>query len=82
MAAFADEINDRPMLLALLQMRELQVSQLATSESATLQYNENDTNVLCHLASCEEWGEVDRLMIWVNQLHAYIDCVLIVPSEI
>ena len=32
--AFAEEINYRPMLLALLQMREVQLSQLAASESA------------------------------------------------
>jgi hypothetical protein len=41
MAALADEINDRPMLLALLQLRELQISQLAAAESATKQNGEN-----------------------------------------
>ncbi len=29
MAPFADEVNNRPMLLALLQMGELQISQFA-----------------------------------------------------
>jgi len=38
MAAFADEINDRPMLLALLQMGELQISLFAAPQSATKQH--------------------------------------------
>ena len=41
MAAFANEINDRPMLLALLQMRELQISQFAAPQSAPKQHGEN-----------------------------------------
>jgi hypothetical protein len=41
MAAFADKINDRPMLLALLQMRELQISEFAAPQSATKQHGEN-----------------------------------------
>ena len=41
MAAFADEINNGPMLLALLQMRELQISKFAASQSATKQHGEN-----------------------------------------
>ena len=43
MAAFADEINNCPMLLALLQMRELKISQFASPQSATKQHGENGT---------------------------------------
>ena len=41
MPAFTNEINYRPMLLALLQMPEVQISQLATSKSAPQQHGEN-----------------------------------------
>jgi len=39
--AFTNEINYRPMLLALLQMSEVQISQLATSKSAPQQDGKN-----------------------------------------
>jgi hypothetical protein len=39
--AFTNEINYRPMLLALLQMPEVQISQLAASKSAPQQDGEN-----------------------------------------
>jgi hypothetical protein len=32
-AAFADQINDGPVFFALLQMREVQISQFATGEA-------------------------------------------------
>ena len=41
MPAFTNEINYRPMLLALLQMPEVQISQLAASKSAPQQNGEN-----------------------------------------
>ena len=41
MAAFADEINDGPMLFALLQMCELKISQFASPQSAAKQHSEN-----------------------------------------
>ena len=41
MPAFTNEINYRPMLLALLQMPEVQISQLAASKSAPQQDGEN-----------------------------------------
>ena len=41
MPAFTDEINYGPMLLALLQMPEVQISQLAASKSAPQQDGEN-----------------------------------------
>ena len=40
-SAFADEIDDGPMFLALLQMRELQIGQFAAPESAAKQDGEN-----------------------------------------
>jgi hypothetical protein len=40
-AAFADEIHYGPMFLALLQMVEVQISQLAPSESAAKQNGED-----------------------------------------
>ena len=42
-AAFADEINDGPVLFALLQMHEVQISQFAPSESTAKQDSENCT---------------------------------------
>ena len=39
--AFANQINYRPMLLALLQVREVQISQFAASKSAAQQDGEN-----------------------------------------
>jgi hypothetical protein len=41
MPALADEIDDGPMFLALLQMQELQVSQFTAPESAAEQNREN-----------------------------------------
>ena len=41
MAAFPDEVYDRPMLLALLKIRELQLCQFSAPQSATEQYGEN-----------------------------------------
>ena len=41
MPAFTNEINYRPMLLALLQMPEVQISQLAASKPAPRQDGEN-----------------------------------------
>ena len=41
--AFADEVNDGPVLFALLQMHEVQISQLAPSESTAKQDSENCT---------------------------------------
>jgi hypothetical protein len=46
MAAFADEVYDRPVLLASLQMRELQICQFTAPQSATEQYGENGTIAL------------------------------------
>ena len=43
MAAFADQINYGPMFLALLQMREVQISQFAAAVSAAEQHGENRT---------------------------------------
>ncbi|UWZ86856.1 hypothetical protein [Occallatibacter riparius] len=40
MAAFADEINNRPMLLAQLQIRELRISQFGALQSAAKQHGE------------------------------------------
>src|SRR5512146_2387861 len=42
-AAFADEINDGPMLFAPRQMHEVQISQFAPSESTAKQDSENCT---------------------------------------
>jgi hypothetical protein len=39
--AFTDQINNRPMLLSLLQMREVQISQFASSQPAAKQHCEN-----------------------------------------
>jgi hypothetical protein len=52
MAAFADEINDRPMLLPLLKMRELQISQFAAAQSATEQHGENRAVTLAFESVC------------------------------
>jgi hypothetical protein len=41
MAAFADEVYDGPMLLALLKVREVQFCQFTAPQSATEQYGEN-----------------------------------------
>lgn len=46
MAAFPDEVYDRPMLLALLKMRELQLRQFAAPQSATEQYGKNGSIAL------------------------------------
>jgi hypothetical protein len=42
-AAFANQINYGPVFFALLQVREVQTSQFATTESAAQQYGENRT---------------------------------------
>jgi hypothetical protein len=42
-ATFADKINYGPVFLALLQMREVQISQFAASEPAAQQHGENRT---------------------------------------
>jgi hypothetical protein len=39
--SFADEINDSPMLFALLQMHKVQISQFAPPESTAKQDSEN-----------------------------------------
>ena len=41
MTAFADEVYDGPMLLALLKMRELELCQFTAPQSATKQHGEN-----------------------------------------
>jgi hypothetical protein len=52
MAAFADEINDRPMFLALLQMSELKICQFAAAQSAAKQHGENGAITLPFESVC------------------------------
>ena len=88
MAAFADEINNCPMVLALLQMRELKISQFTAPQSAAKQYGKNGAITLPFESVCragKTWGDmVSERVVWhvVKQYAQAVGLAQVAPHDL